>query len=49
MNFKQPLSKWAEVESRLLTDYFLRESLGAHQHCLGHPERGGTLRGPAGA
>jgi hypothetical protein len=23
----------AEVESRLLIDYFLRESLGAHQHC----------------
>jgi hypothetical protein len=23
----------AEVEPRLLIDYFLRESLGAHQHC----------------
>jgi hypothetical protein len=23
----------AEVEARVLIDYFLRESLGAHQHC----------------
>jgi aerobic-type carbon monoxide dehydrogenase small subunit (CoxS/CutS family) len=23
----------AEVEVRVLIDYFLRESLGAHQHC----------------
>ena len=31
----------AEVESHVLIDYFLRESLGAHQHRQGHPERGG--------
>jgi hypothetical protein len=39
----------AEVESRVLIVYFLWESLGAHQHRQGHPERGGTMRGPAGA
>ena len=31
----------AEVESRVLIVYFLWESLGAHQHRQGHPERGG--------
>jgi hypothetical protein len=33
----------------VLIDYFLWESLGAHQHRQGRPERGGTMRGPAGA
>jgi hypothetical protein len=46
---RERVRREAEVEPRLLIDYFLRVSLGAHQHRQGHPERGGILRGPAGA
>jgi hypothetical protein len=39
----------AEVEPRLLIDYFLRESLGAHQHRQAIQSAAGTMRGPAAA
>jgi hypothetical protein len=38
---RERVRREAEVEPRLRIDYFLRESLRAHQHRQGHPERGG--------
>jgi len=39
----------AEVESRLVIDYFLWESLGARQHRQAIQSAAGTMCGPAGA
>lgn len=39
----------AEVESRVLIDYFLRESLGLTNIVKAIQSAAGTMRGPAGA
>ena len=46
---RERVGREAEVESRVLIDYFLRESLGLTSIVKAIQSAAGTMRGPAGA